>query len=94
VTLVAQRQLESGLKAFDTAIRLDPEYPNPYYAAYYALSDAGQVDRAFGYLDRWLDAHPQDTRTRDFLDSQRRALGRPTESRPMVMPRSTAPSLP
>ncbi len=93
VTLVSQRQIEPAVREFDTAIRLDPDYPNPVYAAYYALLDHGQRQRAEGYLERWADTHPQEAaQTRQMLGDK----GGPAtpDTGASFMPRSPLPSLP
>jgi len=89
VTLGSQGRIESAAHAFDTAIRIDPEYPQPYYAGYYTLNEVGQKERALAYLDQWLQRHPQDTRTRELLDSQRPQAG---GAQPLI-PRPGAPPI-
>ena len=92
VTLAARNRLEPALKAFDTAIQLDPDYPNPYFAAYYALMDAGHQEKAMSYLDRWLELHPQDARTRELVDGMRQGARAPRPG--AVQPPPAPPSLP
>jgi len=93
VTLASQNQLGPAVQAFDAAIQLDPDYPNPYYAAYYALWQARQYPKAIGYLDRWLDLHPQDAQARELLDTQRQSIGMDSGGRPRIS-RPPSPQLP
>ena len=89
VALASQDQIKQAMGCFDRAIQLDPNYPNPFYAAYYTLNQAGQTENALRYLEQWLQSHPQDAQTRALLDSQRpQASGQPLLRRP------TAPMLP
>jgi tetratricopeptide (TPR) repeat protein len=67
--------IEPEVHEFDTALGLDPEYGQPYYAAYYALRVAGQRERAMNYLQRWVDGHPNDSQASGLLQSERAALG-------------------
>jgi len=69
-----QHQLDGALHEFESAIQLDPNYNMPYYAAYYALYEAGQRGRALSYLQRWVDAHPNDPQAKQMLLSQGGAL--------------------
>ena len=64
-----------------------------YYAAFYALSENGQRERAITYLERWVNQHPEDNQARQILDDQRRQLGEGPESR-RVLPRPPLPNLP
>jgi tetratricopeptide (TPR) repeat protein len=92
VTLGSIGRLNEALRAFDNSIQLDPDYSNSYYAAYYMLNEVHQVERAVHYLELWLERHPQDSRTRELLDSMRpQAQGQTGQP---LMPRPTAPSLP
>jgi DNA-binding SARP family transcriptional activator len=75
VSQVYMRNTEAALREFDEAIRLDPGFLYAYLAAYSLLLEAGQQERALSYLERWLEAHPEDMQTRALLESHRRAPG-------------------
>ena len=92
VTQVYQRNLDGAIREFEAAMQLQPDYNMAYYAAYYALWESGQKERALGYLERWVSAHPNDAQTRQMIDEQRRSLGDLTPHRPM--PRPPLPNLP
>jgi hypothetical protein len=64
-----------------------------YYAAYYALSEMGQQERALAFIERWVSRHPEDTQARQMLDQQRGRMGAGEDSRRLV-PRPPMPSLP
>ena len=91
-TLVYQRRMDEAVREFETAMQLDPDYPQPFFGAYYALWESGQRERAVSYLERWANAHPDDAQARDLLDAQRRALGT-GENRP-ALPPPPKPNLP
>ena len=86
LTLGSQGRLDAALACFDKAILLDANYPQPFYAAYSALGQAGQTEKALGYLEQWLATHPQDAQTRNLLDSQRPSANatRPLPARPVA----------
>jgi hypothetical protein len=67
--------LDPAVTEFDAAIGLDPEYGQPYYAAYYALRTAGQRERALQYLQRWVDGHPNDAQASGLLQAERSQMG-------------------
>ena len=71
VTLAFQRDLTGALREFDTAIQLDPAYARPYYGAYYTLGQAGQVERALGYLQRLVEVNPAEQRAKGILQMMR-----------------------
>jgi DNA-binding SARP family transcriptional activator len=71
VTQVFSGKIDSAVRSFETAIQLDPNYNQAYYAAFYALAEAGQRERATAYLERWLQNHPDDAQARALLESQR-----------------------
>jgi tetratricopeptide (TPR) repeat protein len=75
VSLVFRDSLAAGLHEFDEAIRLEPGYPRPYYSAYYALARAGQTERALAYLQRLLDAVPDEEQARAILSASRPQAG-------------------
>ena len=71
VTLSFQRDLTGALREFDAAIRLDPGYAQSYYGAYYTLGQAGQVERALGYLQRLLEVNPAEQQAQGILQRMR-----------------------
>jgi tetratricopeptide (TPR) repeat protein len=71
VTLSFQRDLTGALREFDAAIRLDPGYARPYYGAYYTLGQAGQVERALGYLQRLVEVNPEEQQAQGILRMMR-----------------------
>jgi hypothetical protein len=83
VTLFYTGDLEGALREFENAIRVDRDYNMAYYAAYSALKESGQLERAITYLERWVDGHPGDADAMRLLESERgsrapRGLGQPT----------------
>jgi Flp pilus assembly protein TadD len=79
VTLVYQNEVEAALREFETAIQIDPNYNMAYYAAYYSLKETGQLERAVGYLERWVGRHPTDQQARALLETERARLGAPPQ---------------
>jgi Tfp pilus assembly protein PilF len=75
VTSMYRNDPAGGLQHFDRTIALDPEYFYAYIAAYSLLMDQGRLEQAIGYLQRWLDRHPEDQQVRATLDAHRRDLG-------------------
>ena len=73
-------------------IRLDQEYAQAYFAAYYALTEHGQPERGLAFIERWARRHPEDQQAQQVLQDRRRALGQPAPSTPM--PRPPLPDLP
>lgn len=71
VTLSFQRDLAGATREFDAAIALDPGYPQPYYGAYYTLAQAGQRERALDYLERLVNANPNEVQARQILEMSR-----------------------
>jgi Tfp pilus assembly protein PilF len=71
VTLSFQRNLTGALREFDAAIRLDPGYAQPYYGAYYSLGQAGQAERALGYLQRLVEVNPAEQQAQGMLQMMR-----------------------
>ena len=79
------------MKEFDASIELDPNYLQGYMGAYTALWQAGARERAIGYLQRWIEGHPNDPQALMLLDQSRRELGLPllqmrTPERPLPVP--------
>ncbi len=93
VTLVYHGEAAGGLREFEHAIELNPDYNMAYYAAYYTLWQGRQYERALTFLERWLQNHPDDAQARQLLESQRRTLGG-TSLKPETLPRPPVPSLP
>jgi tetratricopeptide (TPR) repeat protein len=71
VTLAFQRDLAGALREFDAAIELDPTYARAYYGAYYTLGQAGQVERALGYLQRLVEVDPGEGQAQRILQTMR-----------------------
>jgi Protein of unknown function (DUF2723)/Tetratricopeptide repeat len=92
VTLVFQHQLENAVREFDAAIQLDPTYPQPYYAAYYALAQAGLRERAMAYLQRVAAQNPNDPQIQELLREQGGGTLLPRPS--SALPRPPVPNLP
>jgi hypothetical protein len=90
VALVFSGKLERGMHEFDTAIGLDPSYGQAFYAAYYAARQSGQRERALGYLQRWVDNHPEDSQAMQLLQMERGGASKG----PPVPPPATTPILP
>ena len=87
-----QHDVENALREFDAAIQIDPTYPQPYYAAYYALMQAGQRSRAMVYLQRVAAQNPNDPQIQELLRAQGGASTAP--STPGALPRPPVPNLP
>jgi tetratricopeptide (TPR) repeat protein len=68
ITLSFAGDLTGALREYDTAIRLDPGFTRPYYAAYYALGQAGQTEQAIEYLRRLVRAKPEEVQARQMLE--------------------------
>jgi tetratricopeptide (TPR) repeat protein len=75
VTLLFEDSLAAGLQELDAAIALDPNFVQPYYAAYVTLTQVGQRERALRYLERWLALHPDDAQVRALLEAERPSTG-------------------
>ncbi len=75
--LAYQGQVEAAVKEFDASIAIDPNYLQGYMGAYTALWQAGARERAIGYLQRWVETHPNDPQALALLDQSRRELGLP-----------------
>ena len=73
--LVLRGNLEGAIAEFEAAMKLDPDYGQPYYSAYYTLRTAGQNERALQYLQRWLDGHPDDKQAAGVMQAERAQLG-------------------
>jgi tetratricopeptide (TPR) repeat protein len=86
LALAFQGRIDPAVKEFDKAIRIDPNYSMAYYAPYYALWEHGQRERALGYLQRWLDQHPDDVQARKLLDDQQKAMHGGTGVSPALPP--------
>ena len=85
ITLAFQHDVPGALRELDEAIRLDPTYARPYYGAYFTLGQAGQMERALGYLQRLLEVSPGDAQARRILQvyqPQGSALPAPPPARP------------
>ncbi len=85
ITLAFQRDAAGALREFDTAIQLDPAYARPYYGAYYTLGQAGQVERALGYLQRLVEVNPAEQQAQGILQMMR-PQGSPTLVPPLGQP--------
>ncbi|HTK31656.1 MAG TPA: DUF2723 domain-containing protein [Candidatus Saccharimonadaceae bacterium] len=90
VTLFYRGQTAAAVHEFDQAIALNPDYNMAYYASYYALTQAGDHERALSYLEHWLDGHPTDQQARALLESQRGAPLKGTSP----LPRPPSPVVP
>ena len=75
VALLFQRRPEEALREFERAMQLDPEYPQPYLAAYGLLWEGGQRERGLQILEQWVSRHPEDPQARALLEGHRRELG-------------------
>jgi tetratricopeptide (TPR) repeat protein len=75
LALAFQGKIDPAVHQFDQAIALDPNYSMAYYAPYYALWEHGQHERALGYLQKWLELHPDDAQARQLLEQQKSAKG-------------------
>ena len=93
-TLMTQGKAGEALPQFDAAIRLDPNYNRPYYAAYYALKQLGQDQRAASYLAKWVDLHPEDTAARQMLEAETQPQAPARKSERPAPPRPPSNSLP
>jgi hypothetical protein len=92
VTHIYRGHINEAIRQFETAIQLDPNYSMAYYAAFYALSESGERERALGYLERWVTAHPDDEQARRILEGQRLMMG--TEPPRRLLPRPPMPTMP
>jgi tetratricopeptide (TPR) repeat protein len=90
VLLVGRGELEAGVKELDAAIQLDPDYNLAYYAAYSLLWEHGLYERSLGYLEKWLQLHPNDSGARALLDKGRGSPG----NAPKPPPPPRMPGLP
>ena len=80
--LAVKGMVDPAVQEFDAAISLDAEYGQPYYSAYYTLRSTGQRERALGYLQRWVDAHPNDSQASQLLQAERGQMGIGTRPAP------------
>jgi hypothetical protein len=71
ITLGFRGDVPGALREFDAAIQLDPSFALPYRGAYYTLVRTGQLERAVGYLQRWVRVDPGDTQARELLEMLR-----------------------
>jgi tetratricopeptide (TPR) repeat protein len=92
VTQIYRGNVAAAVQEFERAIQLEPGYTMAYYAAFYALSESGQREQAIAYLQRLVDARPDDPQARQMLESQRALLGGDLGSR-RLLPRPPLPSL-
>jgi hypothetical protein len=94
ITLVYQGHTDEGVREFENCIRIDPNYSMAYYASYYTLKEAGQPERAIGFLDRWVSLHPSDTQARQLAQAERAMLGGGMPRGGMGRPPLPPPQLP
>ncbi len=94
VALIIQNRVADAVREFDAAIQSDPNYNMPYYAAYSTLWEAGDRERALGYLERWVRLHPDDAQAGALLEQQRRQLGQPSLGGPSPMAPPPLPQTP
>jgi Tfp pilus assembly protein PilF len=73
VTEMYRGNMMAALREFDGAIRADPGYAMAYYAAYYALTQSGQRERAMSYLERLAQVRPDDPQVQQLFEERRRA---------------------
>jgi tetratricopeptide (TPR) repeat protein len=92
VTLLYRGEWEDGIREFDAAISIDPNYNLPFYGAYLGLWDHGQRERALTYLERWVSTHPSDEQAKQLLVARRHELGGRGPMPGLVRP--TVPNLP
>ncbi|HEY3216989.1 MAG TPA: DUF2723 domain-containing protein [Candidatus Eisenbacteria bacterium] len=72
-----------ALPALDKSIQLDPQNYYAYVAAYTALWESGDRERALTYLQRWVESHPEDSASRATLEElTRQARGVPLGAPP------------
>ncbi|MEO5988025.1 MAG: DUF2723 domain-containing protein [Candidatus Eisenbacteria bacterium] len=85
-SLAFKGRAAEAVREFDAAIELDPRYALPYYGAYTTLREIGERERALGYLQRWLQVNPGDSRASQLFESERQAmgLGTPQLGRPPI----------
>jgi tetratricopeptide (TPR) repeat protein len=83
-------RVDEAVKEFDAAIQLDPNFPQAYYGAYYALMQAGRRERALGYLREMARLSPDDPGIQKLLRSQ----GGTPEPNPGAPPRPPVPNIP
>jgi hypothetical protein len=82
VTLAYRGDLEGALREYDEAIRLAPDYADPYYFAYSLLGRSGRLERAVGYLQRLVQVSPQEQEARELLRQLLPQLGRAAPGMP------------
>ena len=88
LTQLFARRPEAALREFDEAIHIDPDFGQPYYAAYYVLRDQGQQERALAYVERWQGRRPDDAQAMRILQEAHRAAGTSTPTpAPPPLPR-------
>jgi tetratricopeptide (TPR) repeat protein len=75
--LAYRGQVEDAVREFDASIQLDPNYMQGYFGAYTALWQSGAKERAMGYLQRWVEGHPNDAQAMALLQQSRMELGLP-----------------
>ncbi len=91
MTLMYRGQIDPSARAFDRAIQLQPDLNVAYLAAHTMLWDAGRREQSLGYLERWLDRHPEDGKARQLFETRRAALGGTAPGTGLVMPRPLTP---
>ncbi|MBI5709573.1 MAG: DUF2723 domain-containing protein [Candidatus Eisenbacteria bacterium] len=74
LTLAFQRDVAGALREFDAAVALAPDFADPYKSAYTLLLQAGQRERALDYLERLVNANPNEVGARQILESSRRSV--------------------
>lgn len=83
MTMLYQSRLDEALREFENAIRVDPDFSMAYFAAFYALAETGQQERATGFLERYVARNPNDAQAQALLQAQRQQLQAPG-SRPLI----------
>ena len=86
LALLLTNDLPGALRELDETIRLYPAFPRPYYLAYQALDQAGQHERALGYMRRLLEANPQDPQARRLLQLAPEPKYAPLPAPPPTLP--------
>ena len=78
-------RLDDLLAFVENRLMKDPDEFSAYWALFRIHHSTGNIQQAAGALERWLSIHPEDNRTREFLDDYRRRLltaGQPSGEEP------------
>jgi tetratricopeptide (TPR) repeat protein len=67
-------RIEDLLAYIENRLMNNPEEFSAYWALFRIHHASGRIQQAAGALERWLSVHPEDERTREFLNSYRQRI--------------------